>query len=590
MGYGIDIGSSTLKVVALARTMGGFKLVGAGRRRVPRIATPEDTRAVIAGLLNEAMGQNGTRVGVVGLTGRDINLQVVQQPKTTALNYRTLMRYEIEQRKGSDAGLYADWCTLREPDQYFPQYLAMVAVGKREYVDERLSTAIAARIEVRDAVPNAWAIYELYRANYPREDGAQLLLDIGADNVDMALVRGGRLVFARNVSTGARIFDTNIGSMAGIPPDEGEVRKIQYGNLGPPGPNADPREEEARPAVRTAAGQLHGVIQSSIQFAKTQLQDKEMTVDKIYISGGGARLRGLPEYLASALKTPVEPLDPFKKVDTKAADSVEDLKQLPSDMAVCVGLAMMSLSTVREGAHISIVPDVIRRRRSFMQGSFWLMASAAIVTIAMLVLTVSAVVRKSMHQAGLDEFTQKTDAISKRIEELDKLEAQQRDAVAKSQLLLGQTDAGRAALDVIAKLRKVLPDGVNVRKVEFIDLTDRPQNPVAKKRVVFHAPGRGLVISGVAKESLNGDLVLTTGEEFKSNELDEVRWWIAPAKGVKIEGEVDENIKGGAGPALDAIKDQLRDPSRGIKAEIPYQDASRDKPGWRVFHVILRTE
>jgi phosphoserine aminotransferase len=59
MGYGIDIGASALKVVALRRTLNGFRVVGAGRRRIPKVARPEDVKPVHQKLLYDAMDASG---------------------------------------------------------------------------------------------------------------------------------------------------------------------------------------------------------------------------------------------------------------------------------------------------------------------------------------------------------------------------------------------------------------------------------------------------------------------------------------------------------------------------------------------------
>jgi len=318
MGYGVDLGSTAVKVVSVRRTLGGYKVVGAARKRVAKGA---DKLALVKSL-HEALGpRNGTRPGVVGLSGRDINLQVVQQPAMKPLNYRVMMGYELDQRKGEATDLYLDFCTLREPDAFFPQYLALIGMGKSVYVDDRIDLLSKANLDVRDAVPNSFALYAAYHNAYGTEPGTVLLLDIGSDNMDLAFVRGGRLIFARNVSSGARVFDQQIAGASGCSPEEAEARKVAEANLGPSDSGEDEEAEGSiRGPVRSAAGQLSGFITSSINHAKMQLNDRELAVDKVYLSGGGARVRGLPEYLSGALKIPVEVLDPFKRVDTSAVE------------------------------------------------------------------------------------------------------------------------------------------------------------------------------------------------------------------------------------------------------------------------------
>ena len=128
MGYGVDIGKNSVKVVAIRRTLKGWKLLGTARRRVP--PSQKDAKGIHSKLLHDSLGsRNGKLPAVVGLSGRDINLQIIQQPKMKALNYRIMMQYEIDQRRGEGDDLYGDYCTLREPDSYYPQYLAMVGIG-----------------------------------------------------------------------------------------------------------------------------------------------------------------------------------------------------------------------------------------------------------------------------------------------------------------------------------------------------------------------------------------------------------------------------------------------------------------------------
>src|SRR5215831_290060 len=382
MSYGVDIGSTAVKVVDVRRTFGGYKVVGAARKRVGKGAE----KAALQKALGEALGpRNGQRAGVVGLTGRDINLQVVQQPAMKPLNYRVMMGYELDQRRGEATDMYLDYCTLREPDQFFPQYLALIGLGKSAYVDERIDLLVKSNLDVRDAVPNSFALFTAYRSSYDPEPGTILLLDIGSDNMDIAFVRAGRLIFARNVSSGARVFDSQIAGATECSPEEAEARKVQLANLGPPEGAEDELAEAVRGPVRSAAGQLAGFITSSINHAKMQLNDKELAVDKVYLSGGGSRIKGLPEYLSGALKIPVELLDPFRKADTSAVEKLggEALRELPTDMAVALGLAQL-VSPPANATSISILPAHLKKRRAFFHTNLWLALGGGVLVATLL--------------------------------------------------------------------------------------------------------------------------------------------------------------------------------------------------------------
>ena len=67
--------------------------------------------------------------------------------------------------------VYLDFCTLREPDAFFPQYLALIGIGKSAYVDERIDLLAKSNLDVRDAVPNSFALFAAYRNAYDVENG-----------------------------------------------------------------------------------------------------------------------------------------------------------------------------------------------------------------------------------------------------------------------------------------------------------------------------------------------------------------------------------------------------------------------------------
>ncbi len=595
MGYGIDIGTSALKVVSVRRALGGYRITAAARRRLPRGGDP---KAAVLKMLHETVGgRNGPRAGVVGLSGRDINLQIVQQPAMKALNYRVMMGYELDQRRGQATDVYLDYCTLREPDSYFPQYLALIGIGKSSYVDERIEAAARSGLDVRDAVPNSFALYAAYRNACDAEGGTVLLLDIGSDNMDLAFVRGGRLIFARNVSSGARVFDAQVAGLLGCSPEDAEALKVARGNLGPA---ADEEEEdEIRPVVRSAAGQLAGFISSSINHAKVQLADRELSIDKVYLSGGGARVRGLPEYLASALKAPVELFDPFRRLDASAL--AEGIRRLPTDLAVAVGLAqLVSPSPGAAASTLSILPDGLRRRRNFFRSTLWLGVAGAALALTLAVLAALAVIRKSGRESELEEFQRATKDVRERIATMEELAREQRDLSSKADYLLTHVTGGRVALDVIPRLKKALQaitsTGIAIDDIRLAGGPAGRGGDQERQRAAFTVRRRGLVIGELEpSESSSRELRLKgQAEPFKDDDIVDgidkgVLRWPAGPRGVLVSGEVDENIRGGAKEALNAIRDQLSDPTRGVRAAIQAQRPS-DKPGWRRFEIMIAFE
>ena len=64
-------------------------------------------------------------------------------------------------------------------------------------------------------------------------------------------------------------------------------------------------------------------------------------MQKILISGGGSKLKGLVDFLSKRFEIPVEMFDPFRKIkiDSRGFDP-EYMSEIVPEMAIAVGLAL----------------------------------------------------------------------------------------------------------------------------------------------------------------------------------------------------------------------------------------------------------
>jgi exonuclease VII small subunit len=366
--------------------------------------------------------------------------------------------------------------------------------------------------------------------------------------------------------------------MSQISEDEAEVQKVKYATLGSDGQGTP--ADAIRPAVRQAAYQLVGLIQSTLQYARTQLDDKELQIDKVYLSGGGARINNIDQYFKSALKTEVEFLDPFRRIDISLAQSSgdEELTSLPSDLAVAVGLAHIGNDRHRYPV-LSLVPDRVRERRRFFTRVPFLVASVAALFLTMAILTVTYKVQEDQKSKSLAEVEQ----IVKRLEadqaKLSELEAQFRRIYAKYDTLQNQNVTARGLMETYAKLRRLARDGLQVEKIELKDAG-------TVKRAIVNVPEQGHVVGTFQSED-EEHIVLKEQGQLKKGEA---AFWEGPSYRIQIYGEIDENIKGGPNELLLEMKRQLTDPATGTTADILIHDASQKRPGWHRFQIEVKLQ
>ena len=82
----------------------------------------------------------------------------------------------------------------------------------------------------------------------------------------------------------------------GCAPEDAEALKVVRGNLGPADSEADEDDELHGGALRRGAARRHDHV---LDQPRQGAADLKLTIDKVYLSGGGARLRSLPSISAA---------------------------------------------------------------------------------------------------------------------------------------------------------------------------------------------------------------------------------------------------------------------------------------------------
>jgi hypothetical protein len=143
-------------------------------------------------------------------------------------------------------------------------------------------------------------------------------------------------------------------------------------------------------------------------------------------------------------------------------------------------------------------------------------------TATLLLLTGLAFVRRSQQRDLRDEFLATTVDVKKKMDEMEALEREQREAASKSDYLLSHLAGGRVMLDSIARLSKALPPEIRLRDMKLADpdATGRGRrNRDEATRVAFTVRRRGLVIGEVEKENDQEIILKGQGEPFKDEDI-----------------------------------------------------------------------
>jgi len=373
----IDVGSHSIKVLSVRSGKQGLAVT-----RFCAVPAGEGSKA----LAQAGIGLKGC---VCGLAGRDMTLRYSQVPPTPDWQLRNLMDLEIQDLAQQSGGaLAADFNLLPTQDPEAGTDTVLLALAREEALEKLQEQVQQAGGQASGFTPNCIALYNAYlRAGPVEQDAVVCLANIGHETLDIALVKGVDLLFARNLSGGGKVLDDAIAAAFNLSPRKAESLKRDLLDLDPQsrGKYASGQSEKVTVAAAGAASAITAGIQSSLAFCKSQTKIADLKLDKVLVCGGSARLRGLKGMLRESLRCPVELFDPFANLDLAALPAAEadQLQAMRQEAVVALGLAATRADDSLYA--LEVVPAAVRARQRFGQRTVFNIAAAAI-GIALLVL------------------------------------------------------------------------------------------------------------------------------------------------------------------------------------------------------------
>jgi type IV pilus assembly protein PilM len=183
---------------------------------------------------------------------------------------------------------------------------------------------------------DAFALQNCYEVNYQPQLGQIVaLLNIGAATMNINILNGIKSVFTRDVSVGGTQYTSLLQKELGLTFAQAEA--VKRGAKGP----EMAEDRDINPILEAVSDILALEIQKTMDFYRATAEDGEGSVQKILISGGGSKLKGLSQYLANRFEIPVEVFDPFRQINVDARSFDPDyMREVVPEMAVAVGLAL----------------------------------------------------------------------------------------------------------------------------------------------------------------------------------------------------------------------------------------------------------
>jgi len=321
---GIDLGAWSVKAVILSGSRGSYRLKAAAYMKLPKEARDGDLGAEALASFLRSNGIKGGKASVL-MTGHSLMFRHFFLPEMPEKDLLEAVKWEIRKEVSiAPSELVSDFVLAAGGAAEHKSSIIAFAGVKKE-IDSILSYYREAGVDARviEVVPTA--LLASFDANNAWEDGLNYaILDIGYSKSTLAIFKKKRLAFTREISMGGQEFTRAAQKATQKGTEEAEEFKHSAGH------------GEAMSVFPAAIERLSTEVHRSFDYY--QAQYREGGVDKLFLSGGSALLKGLDSALSASIGIHVFIDDPFRKI--KLPHREEGLTGLSPCFSVAMGLAL----------------------------------------------------------------------------------------------------------------------------------------------------------------------------------------------------------------------------------------------------------
>jgi len=337
---GVDIGSSAVKAVELKPGGKGgdeYQLLNIGTEALPPEAIVDgaimDSGAVIDAIQRLFSSQKiKTNEVATSVSGNAVIVKKISLPQMSTEELAESIHWEAEQYIPFDIqDVSLDYEVIDGGGSGGNMDVLLVAVKKDKISDYTSAISQAGRNPLVVDV-DVFALQNCYEINYGIDPGRVVaLLNIGASIMNINIVKGATSIFNRDIAVGGNQYTDAIQKELNLSFDQAEALK-----RGARVEGAAP--ENLHPIIQAVSENIALEIQKTFDFFRaTSSEDR---IDRIFLSGGTAKIQGLKDLLAERFEAGVEILNPFNSVTYNPRDfDPEFINEMGPSAAIAVGLA-----------------------------------------------------------------------------------------------------------------------------------------------------------------------------------------------------------------------------------------------------------
>ncbi len=332
--FGLDIGTSGLRVVQLKRTGKQWSLHRYGQMAIDiktaQSDAPEDQRKLVDGILKLVAETGITSKNVaVGIPSSRSFATVADLPKLEEKELTKSIEYQAENFIPQSLNeVKLDWKILGDSPKGHDMVEVIFGTVPNEFAETRMNAIEAAGFNVIALEPDGLALARALIA--PGTNTAQMILDIGSHATDLIVTMNGTPRLIRSIPTGGVSFVKSAKQSLSI--DETQARQFVYKF----GLGENKLEGQVFKALKGPVDTIVGEVEKSVKFFRNRYN---LDLEKIIVTGGASTLPEFPLYLANHAGKQVEIGNSWTNV-AYPQGRYNELISISSNFGTAVGLAM----------------------------------------------------------------------------------------------------------------------------------------------------------------------------------------------------------------------------------------------------------
>lgn len=333
---GLDIGSSSIKIVQLQETRKGYRLKNMGIRPLPQEVIVDGAimdAGVISDTLRDIIREMKVKVKdvAISVSGHSVIIKKIKVQEMTEEELERNIQFEAEQYVPFDASeVNMDFVILGTVDGKMEVLLVVV---KKDVINELTTVVSDSGLNPVVVDVDAFALQNMYETNYvlaPEEVIA--LVNVGASTTNINIIRDGVSIFTRDISVGGNQFTEAIQKQLQVSYEEAEL--LKKGRAA-----GEKTPEEAAPILAAVSENLAQEIQRSMDFFNSS--NPSIQVSRVALCGGGSKVESVVKAVEQRLGIQVEMVNPLEAIsyNRKKFDPSEVEDAAPM-LGIGVGLAI----------------------------------------------------------------------------------------------------------------------------------------------------------------------------------------------------------------------------------------------------------